>query len=113
AGQRGRERYVICAKYYNMSGTCIEIGGSIAMPAVDGFRVVEVIEGELKATEIEVRPFARGGPAYPRELSEGKVYPLRLTPTERTKRQLLENEQTGNSFVWVDGNEIEEQIAGK
>jgi hypothetical protein len=102
------EAFVFRAKYYQTKGPCIQIGDTFAMPAVDAFEVVERVKGDLKAKCITVRALTGGGPAYPKKLAEGKVYTLRLSPSERTKQQLRGNEKEGYSYVVVDGDEIEE-----
>src|SRR5262249_47933565 len=104
---------VIRAKYYRTKGPCIRIGDAWAMPVVDGFEVVQVVSGTLQATFINVRPLSGGGPAYPKELAEGKIYTLRITPSEQTKKQLLENEKEGWRALRIDGDEIEEKKPGK
>ncbi len=82
------------------------------MPMIDSFAVVEVVKGNLMAKCIQVRAFTERGRSYPKELIEGHVYTLRLTPKGPTKQQLRANEQDDGSFVVVDGDEIEEEKAG-
>jgi hypothetical protein len=108
-----KEVFIFRARYYHTKGPCIQIGNDIAMPVVDAFEVIEVVQGDLHAETIKVQPLSAGGSGYPKELVEGKTYTLRLTPSERTKEQLRENQQKGYSWIWADGHEIEEQKAGK
>jgi hypothetical protein len=112
-GKQGKEVFVFRAKYYRTTGPCIQMGDKLVMPTVDGFEVVEVIKGKLTAKTVEVRPHTGGGSAYPGELKKGKVYTLKLTPSESTRQQLRENETKGYSYVWIDGDELEEQKVGK
>jgi hypothetical protein len=107
------EVFVIRAKYYQTTGPCIEIGDTLAMPVIDAFEVVEVLNGDLKVESINVLAMTEGGSTYPKEMEEGKVYTLRLTPSERTTKQLRENQKKGRAFLWIDGDEIEEQGAVK
>jgi hypothetical protein len=108
-----KEVFVFRAKYFQTKGPCIKIGNAIAMPVIDAFEVVEVVKGNLKAKSILVRPFTRGGSAYPQKLTEGKVYTLRLTLSERTKQKLQENDQNGTTYVGIDGDQLEEDEGGK
>lgn len=108
-----KEVVVFRARYYRTKGPCVRIGDALAMPVVDGFEVTEVVGGQLKATRIEVRPFSGGGPAYPKELTDGKVYLLRLTPSDKTKQELREMEKEDGHFVWIDADEIEEHVPGR
>ena len=105
-------RPVIRARYYRTKGPCVRMGDSWAMPVIDGFEVVEVVKGVLKAKSIEVRPFT-GGATYPKELAEDKIFTLRLTPSEHTNQQVRENAKEGYSYIWINGDELEELIAGK
>jgi hypothetical protein len=99
---------VFQGKFYRMRLPCIHLpDGSWVMPAGDGFEVVRVIRGQLPASLIEVRLFSDKGKAYPENPVPGQVYTLRLTPAERTKQQLRENQTTGRTGLDVDGNEIE------
>jgi hypothetical protein len=103
-----KEAFIFRAKYYRTKGPCVRMGDALAMPVVDAFTVTEVLEGELKARDITVRAFTGGGPGYPKELREEEVYTLRLTPSERTRQQLRENEKELPSHLVVDGEELEE-----
>ena len=102
------EDIVVRARYYWTKGPCIRTGGGWAMPALDAFEVVEVVSGAFRAKHLEVRFRTSGGPSYPRDLTRDKIYTLRLTPAEGTKRQLRENEKEGSSFLCVDGSELSE-----
>ncbi len=102
---------VVRAKFYRAKGPCIQMDKARAMAALDAFEVVEVVSGALPAKWIEVQFHTGGGPSYPRDLTVGKIYTLRLTPSERTKRQLRENEKEGHSFLHIDGSELAEQKA--
>ena len=102
------EVFLFQAKYYRTTGPCIQLGDALGMPIIDAFEVVEVLEGNLKAKSINVRAMTEGGSTYPKEMAEGKIYTLRLTPSERTTKQLRENQKEGYMFLWIDGDEIEE-----
>lgn len=52
-------------------------------------------------------------PSYTKEIAEGKVYTLRLEPPESTLKQFRENKQECLTFLWINGNEIEELKAAK
>ena len=109
-----REVLVFRGKYYKTTGPCIQLGDALGMPIIDAFDVVEVLEGNLKAKTIDVRAMTEGGSSYPKEMEEGKIYTLRLKPSVETSEQLRENEnKTDDTFLWVDGDEIEEQKATK
>ncbi len=81
------------------------------MPVMDSFRVIAVLKGELKATVVDVRPMSNGGrtTGYPKGLSEGSVFTLRLAPSNDTREQMAENAAKGNSWLVIDAREIEEQ----
>jgi hypothetical protein len=111
--EQDKETFVFRAKYYRTKGPCIRIGNGWAMPLVDAFEVVEIVKGDLQAKYIEVRALTSGGSGYPKELAEGMVYTLRLTPTDRTMQQLQENQKQGSSFLCVNGEEIEEHQVGQ
>jgi hypothetical protein len=98
---------------YQTKGPCIRVGDTLAMPVVDAFSVVENVQGDLKATTIHVRVPSPHGPLYPKQLTEGRTYALRLTPSATTQQQLRGNASEGLSFIWIDGDEIEEQRPGK
>jgi hypothetical protein len=104
-----RGRIVFLARYYRTRGPCLRIGKGWAMPVVDAFEVVQVVKGKLPASFIKVRLHTGGGEAYPRHLTPGKLYTLRLTPSATTRQRLRANEKEGFSSVWVDGDEIEDQ----
>ena len=107
-----RDAFVFRGKYYQTTGPCIDLGqGRRGMPFVDAFEVVEVLEGDIKAKHVVVRAMSEGGPRYPTDLVDGKVYTLRLVPSLETSRQLREKEKEGVTFLWIDGDEIEEQKA--
>jgi hypothetical protein len=89
-GKKGNEIFIFRAKYYQTDGPCIFSGSTVSMPIVDAFQIIEVVKGDLKAKGIIVRALSECGPGYPKELAVGKVYTLCLTPSERTKQQLLE-----------------------
>jgi hypothetical protein len=108
-----RDVFVFRAKYYQGKGPCIKIGDSLAMPAIDAFEIVEVLQGDLIAKNVDVRAMTQGGPSYPKKLAEGKTYTLRLRPSEKTKQQMQENRKEGFTFLWVDGDELEEHMAGR
>ncbi len=108
-----KEGFVFRARYYRTKGPCIRVGNALEMPAIDAFTVVEVVKGDFKARSITVRALTGGGPDYPKELVEGKVYTLRLTPSERTKQQLREHEKEGYSYLVIDGDELMEQKIDK
>lgn len=109
-GPQQNEVLVFRGKYYKTTGPCIQLGNTLAMPIIDAFEVVEVLAGNLKAKSIDVRAMSGGGSSYPQDLAEGKVYTLRLTPSAGTSKQLRKNEnKEGLTFLWVDGDEIEEQ----
>jgi hypothetical protein len=108
-----KEVIVFRARYYHTKGPCVRIGDALAMPVVDAFEVVEVVQGALPAKTINVRFHSASGSGYPKELAEGKTYTLRFTPSEGTREQLRDNQKEGYSFIWVDGDEIEEQKVGK
>ena len=107
--KREKDVFVFRARYCRTRGLCIQIGNSWGMPAVDAFEVIEALKGDLKARSIEVRPLSSGGSGYPKELVEGKVYTLRLTPSDRTKQQFRENKKDGSAYIVVDGDELKEQ----
>lgn len=109
---RDKEVYVFRAKYYRTKGPCVQIGNKLAMPMIDAFSVVEVIQGNFHTKSIHVR-HGTGGPDYPESLVEDKVYVLRLTPSPRTKQQLRENETEGYSTLAVDGDELTEEKGEK
>jgi hypothetical protein len=111
--KQGTANFVFRAKYYRTKGPCIQMGDKLVMPAVDGFEVVKVIKGKLNVKRVEVRPLTGGGSAYPHDLREGKVYTLKLTPSDNTRQQLRENETQGYSYIVIDGDELEDQKAGK
>jgi hypothetical protein len=106
------EVFVFRGKYSQTKGPCLQIGDALVMPAVDAFEVVEVVKGNLKAKLVIVSAFSGGGSGYPKELTEGREYILRLAPSERTTQKLRENEKEGNWSVVVDGVEIKEQKVG-
>jgi len=106
-GQQDAE-VVVKAKYFRGKGPCIEgPKGTLAMPVLDMFQVVEVVKGRLATHHFGVRisPHATD---YPRDLSEGEIYTLRLTLSENSRQQLQENENEGFGFIWVDGTEVHE-----
>jgi hypothetical protein len=103
-----KEVFVFQAKYYQTKGPCIRVGDALVMPAIDAFEVTKKVQGEFKPKHVLVRALTGGGPRYPKELVVEKVYTLRLTPSERTRQQLRENENEGYSYVAIDGDEIEE-----
>jgi hypothetical protein len=105
-----REEIIFRASYYRTRGPCFRTpDGGWAMPAVDGFELVEVVRGRLKATRIEVRPLSGRAAAYPKDLVEGKVYRLRWTPSAQTRQQLRKAEKEGDRLVLANGDELEEQ----
>ena len=106
---REKEVLVFRGKYYQTTGPCIQLGDSLGMPIIDAFEVVEVVEGALKAKHVNVRAMTEGGSSYPKEMAVGKIYTLRLTLADETSTQLRENESKGYTFLWIDGDEIEEQ----
>jgi hypothetical protein len=98
------------AKYFKTRAPCHRIGDGWAMPIADGFEVIQVLRGTLKPpTEIIVRPRSARGQAYPRHLKSGEVCVLELTPSADTLEQLKERERDGHEWIWVDGNELEQQ----
>jgi hypothetical protein len=97
-------------EYDRTTGPCIDLGdGVLAMPFMDTFRVLEVLEGTLHARIINVRAMTEGGSGYPKDLKEGQVYTLRLTPSADTSRQLREADKDGLTFLWINGQEIAER----
>lgn len=111
---KANQAIVFRAKYYKTTGPCIQFGDAIGMPIIDAFKVVDVLKGNLKATSINVRAMSEGGSSYPKNLAEGTIYTLRLTPSATTTNQLQENEkEEGATFFWINGNEIEEFQAAK
>ena len=108
------EAVVIRAKYYQTTGPCIELGDDLlGMPIIDAFQVVEVLDGDFTAKSINVRARTELGGTYPKDMEEGKIYTLRLTPSEGTIKQLRENQTKGHTYLWMDGDEIEEQKSAK
>ena len=107
------EVFVFRAKYHQTTGPCIPIGDALGMPIIDAFQVVEVLNGDLGAKSIHVRAMTEGGSAYPKEMATGKIYTLRLTPSDATAEQLREFRNEGVTTVWINGDEIEEQKAAK
>jgi hypothetical protein len=106
--KRGGGPIVFRARYSReRAGFHVPVKGGHAWPYEDGFSVMAVTSGKLSASFIQVRYRSTQGANYPRELTVGKVYALRLTPSARTKRELRENEKKGHSFLYVDGSEIE------
>lgn len=108
---RKKDVLVFRAKYYQTTGPCIQLGdNALGMPIIDAFEVVEVLEGNFKANTINVHSMSEGGSSYPRNMAEGETYTLRLTPSEETPKQLHEKQnKEGDTFLWIDGDEIEEQ----
>jgi hypothetical protein len=103
---------VFRGKYYRTTGPCIQLGNALGMPIIDAFEVVGVLEGDLKARGVLVRAMTEGGPSYPEGMVEGEAHTLRLTPSDGALRQLRENQdREGYTFLWIDGDEIEEQNA--
>ena len=115
APEMNRKQVIVFrGKYYKTTGPCIQLGDALGMPMIDAFEVAEVLEGNLKAKTIDVRAMTEGGSSYPKEMVEGKIYTLRLTPSDKTTKQLRENEnKEDDTFLWIDGDEIEEQKATK
>jgi hypothetical protein len=83
------------------------------MPAADAFEIVKVVRGNLAASFFTVRPLTAHGPAYPRDLADGKTYTLRLKVSRDSLHQLRENEREGYSFLWLDADEVELHEAEK
>jgi hypothetical protein len=113
-GSDKREAFVFRGKYYKTTGPCIDLGaGRLGMPFIDAFEVVEVLEGDLKAKHVVVRAMTEGGSRYPTGLAEGETRTLRLVPSAETSRLLREKGKEGITFLWIDGDEIEEQEVAK
>ncbi len=109
-----RPTFVFRGKYYRTTGPCIELGaGRLGMPFIDAFEVVEVLAGDVKAKHVVVRAMTEGGSRYPTKLAEGKTYTLRLVSSAETSRQLREKRKEGVTFLWIDGDDLEEQNAEK
>jgi hypothetical protein len=100
---------VFRARYYHGRGPCVQVRNGRAMVAEDAFEVIEVVRGKLAASTIQVRYRSGHAEGYPGQLTEGKVYTLRLTPSADTKQQMREIEKEGHSFLHVEGTEIEEE----
>jgi hypothetical protein len=78
------------------------------MPVMDSFHVVDVVEGQLKATSINVRPRSFRGPGYPRNLQAGRALTLRLNLAAQTQAQAEENDREKRDWLVVNGDEVEE-----
>jgi hypothetical protein len=91
------------ARYYRTKGPCVQIGDALVMPVVHGFEVVGVEAGALPGRRIEVLPHSGPGPDRPWPLVEGAEYRLRLTLSERTRREWA---QPGRAVLWVDADEV-------
>ena len=102
AGDRG-PAVEVRARYYQTKGACVRVGDALVMPVVHGFQVVAVEAGTLPGDRIEVHPLSGPGPDRPRPLVEGSEYRLRVTPSERTRREWA---QPGRAVLWVDSDEI-------
>jgi hypothetical protein len=100
---------VFRARYELGRGPCVEVRGGRAMVAEDAFEVIEVVRGKLAASTIQVRYRSGHAEGYPGQLTVGKVYTLRLTPSAETKDRLRENDEKGHSFLHIEGTEIEEE----
>ena len=109
---REEEAIVFLGKYYQTNGPCIQFDDAIAMPIIDAFEVVEVLEGNPNVKHVSVRAMTEGGSSYPKDMAEGEIYTLRLTPSAETSERLREaGSEEGFANLWVDGDEIEEQKA--
>src|SRR5262249_49182015 len=73
------EPIVVRARYDTVKGPCIRLSdGGWAMPAIDAFRVLEMIRGEPRATDIYVRPPYSVDTVYPRGLDRGDEVTIRV-----------------------------------
>lgn len=100
---------VVKVEYHRSRGACVRLeDGSLAMPVMDSFKVVEVVQGRLKANIIDVRPFAPTGSGYPRNLEEGHRLAIRLTLSDESWKQAQENEQEGHRWLIINGDEVEQ-----
>ncbi len=108
--RKNPEPIVVRVKYRRARGPCLQTGNSWALLAMDAFDVVEVVQGRLKATTIDVRPLTLNGSGYPKNIIEGNDLILRLTLSEESLNQAQENERQGSKWLFVNGDEVDQVI---
>ena len=103
------EPAVFRGKLYKATA-CIEQDGVRALYKTDGFEVVEVVQGELREKQISIHPFGLLNQAYPKDLTVGDVYVMKLTPSNSTKKQIIKNRDRNpddRATLWVGAEELQ------
>jgi hypothetical protein len=102
------EPIIVRARYGTEKGACV-VGsdGSVAMPVVDTFTIVEVIRGEPRATDIAVRPGYPVDSDYPRSLAIGEVVTLRVRPARDEWERLGQENGERHRRLNVDPEDVD------
>ena len=72
------EAIVFLGKYCQTNSPCIQFDDAIAMPIIDAFEVVEVLEGNPNVEHVSVRAMTEGGRPYPKDMAEGEMLHLAI-----------------------------------
>ena len=78
----------------------------MAMPQVDGFKVLSVVAGYFPASSLEIRPLSGAFPGHSQKLIDGAAYRLVIRPSDRTRQQLREVDSSNGALVWVAADEV-------
>jgi hypothetical protein len=104
----------VCFKgeYYHTKGACIKTSdGGWAMPAIDAFKVVEVVEAPpavregLVPSSIQI-PWGDSVLPPSGKLQVGGIYSMRLRPDDETWTKIAKDRRDGVSSIVVGAHEL-------